>query len=177
MRLAARIIARLHCAPDDRLLDVFVVDPDTATEPVHVAARAGGLLPEGCCRRAVGIARQWLTFLLETVLPEAEHPIANDARPFALPFTPARVATLRSDAELSERLDAFVARFARLQDKASDKLLPALLSRFGTPVGSALDDLDRAARLGWLLQSSETRPAARTLRKCTVREYIRKPEA
>jgi hypothetical protein len=30
------------------LLDVFVVDPDTATEPVHAAARAGGLLPEGC---------------------------------------------------------------------------------------------------------------------------------
>jgi hypothetical protein len=117
-----------------------------------------------------------LTFLLETVLPEAEHPIANDARPFALPFTPARAATLRSDAGLRERLDAFVARFARLQDKASDKLLPALLSRFGAPVGSALDDLERAARLGWLLQSSETRPAARTLRKRTVREYIRKPE-
>lgn len=43
-------------------------------------------------------------------------------------------------------------------------------------MGSALDDLERAARLGWLLQSSETRLAARTLRKRTVREYIRKPE-
>jgi hypothetical protein len=122
-------------------------------------------------------ARDRLAFLLQTVRLEAEHLNPTDGRLFAPPFTPARAATLRSDAELSERLDAFVARFARLQDAAGDKLLPALLSRVGEPLGSVLDNLDRAARLGWLVQSSETRLAARTMRNRMVLEHIRNPEA
>ncbi len=94
---------------------------------------------------------------------------------FAEAFTAERAATLRSDALLAERLDAFSARFARLQDTAGDKLLPALLARLGEPIGSVLDNLDRAARLGLLARSSETWIAARALRNRMVHEYIRDP--
>ena len=117
-----------------------------------------------------------LLFLLETVTLEAEHLQATDGRLFAEPFTAERAATLRADALLAERLDAFAARFARLQDTAGDKLLPALLARLGEPVGSVLDNLDRAARLGLLAQPAETWIAARALRNRMVHEYIRNPE-
>jgi len=120
-------------------------------------------------------ARERLAFLLETVALEAEHLQATDQRLFAVAFTPERAATLRNDVLLAERLDAFSARFARLQDTAGDKLLPALLARVGEPVGSVIDNLDRAARLGWLLQPSEAWIAARALRNRMVHEYIRQP--
>jgi len=60
------------------------------------------------------------------------------------------------DEALAERLDAFVARFARVQDTAGDKLLPVLLQRVGEPVGSALDNLDRAP--GWACWLSTAKP-------------------
>jgi hypothetical protein len=121
-------------------------------------------------------ARERLAFLLETVALEAEHLQATDQRLFATTFTAERAATLRDDDLLAERLDAFIARFARLQDTAGDKLLPALLNRLGEPVGSVLDNLDRAARLGLLAQPSETWIAVRALRNRMVHEYIRKPD-
>ncbi len=117
-----------------------------------------------------------LAFLLETVALEAEHLQATDTRLFAVPFTAERAGSLRSDALLAERLDAFSARFARLQDTAGDKLLPALLSRLGEPLGSVWDNLDRAARLGLLAQPSEIWLAARALRNRMVHEYIRSPD-
>ena len=114
-----------------------------------------------------------LAFLLETADLESRHLAATDARLFAVPFTPERAATLSTDEALAERLDAFVARFARVQDTAGDKLLPVLLQRIGEPVGSALDNLDRAARLGLLTATSETWMAARSLRNRMVHDYIR----
>lgn len=69
--------------------------------------------------------RERLAFLLDTVALEAEHLQATDQRLFAVPFTVGRAGSLRADALLAERLDAFAARFARLQDTAGDKLLPA----------------------------------------------------
>ena len=59
---------------------------------------------------------------------------------------------------LAERRDALATCFSRLQDTAGDKLLPVLLQRIGEPVGSALDNFDRAAR---------------TLRNRMVHDYIR----
>ena len=120
--------------------------------------------------------RERLAFLLETVELEAEYLQATDRRLFCEAFTPQRAAAVRDDAELSERLDAFSARFARLQDTAGDKLLPVLLARLGEPVGSVLDNLDRASRLGLLTETSEAWIAARALRNRMVREYIRKPD-
>jgi hypothetical protein len=120
-------------------------------------------------------ARERLVFLLETVALAAQHLQDTDRRLFAEPFTAARAASLRADALLAERLDAFSARFARLQDTAGDKLLPALLAKLGEPVGSVLDNLDRAARLGLLAQPSDAWIAARALRNRMVHEYIRNP--
>ena len=40
-------------------------------------------------------------------------------------MTPARAASLPTDIDLSERTDAFVAHFGRLQNTLADKLLAA----------------------------------------------------
>ncbi len=120
-------------------------------------------------------APERLRFLLETVALESQHLRDTDARLFADPFTAERAASLRADAALAERVDAFSARLARLQDTAGDKLLPVLLARLGEPVGSAIDNLDRAARLGLLVQTSDDWIAARALRNRMVHEYIRDP--
>ena len=42
--LAAQITARLQRALGDRKIDVLLVDPDTAMQPVHLVARAQGVL-------------------------------------------------------------------------------------------------------------------------------------
>ena len=72
---------------------------------------------------------------------------------------------------LAERLDAFVARFARLQDTVGDKLLPALLAAVAEPVGAAIDNLNRAERLGWL-ESVELWRSVRALRNQMIHEYV-----
>lgn len=120
-------------------------------------------------------ARSRLAFLLETAILEAEHLQLTDRRLFAQDFTPERAAGLRTDVALAEQLDAFGARFARLQDTAGDKLLPSLLVAIGENVGSALDNLDRACRLGLLAATSETWIAARWLRNRMAHEYVRDP--
>lgn len=55
-------------------------------------------------------------------------------------------------------------------------MLHALLTCLGDPVGSALDNLDLAARLGLLAATSEDWIAARTLRNRMVHGYIRIPK-
>ena len=72
---------------------------------------------------------------------------------------------------LSERLDAFVARFARLQDSLGDKLLPALLTALAEPAGAAIDNLNRGERLGWLA-SVEAWRVIRALRNQMIHEYV-----
>ena len=54
-----------------------------------------------------------------------------DRRLFAKPMTPERASSLPTDAVPAEQVDAFVARFAGLQDTLADKLLPALLRWLG----------------------------------------------
>ena len=72
---------------------------------------------------------------------------------------------------LSERLDAFVARFARLQDSLGDKLLPALLLALAEPVGAALDNLNVGERLGWFDSVQQWR-SVRALRNPMIHEYV-----
>ncbi|MDP3517085.1 MAG: hypothetical protein Q8S94_07955 [Pseudohongiella sp.] len=76
-----------------------------------------------------------------------------------------------ADPTLSERLDAFVTRFSRLQDTVGDKLLPTLLSYLGEERGPAMDNLDKAERFGWL-DSTDEWLAIRKLRNQMVHEYI-----
>lgn len=115
-----------------------------------------------------------LRFLAETVALEAGHLAGTDARLFAEPFTEARARQLRTDVDLAERVDAFVARFGRLQDTLADKLLPALLRQLAEPLGSAIDNLNRAERLGFV-GSVDQWLQSRRLRNRMVHEYVRDP--
>jgi len=72
---------------------------------------------------------------------------------------------------LAERLDAFVSRFGRLQDNLGDKLLPQLLSAMAEKPATAIDNLDKAERLGWI-ESAQMWLEIRKLRNQMVHEYI-----
>ncbi len=113
-----------------------------------------------------------LRFLAETVALEAQHLALTNARLFAEPFTEERARRLRTDVDLAERVDAFVVRFGRLQDTLADKLLPTLLSELAEPRGSAIDNLNRAERLGYVT-SVDQWLQARRLRNRMVHEYVR----
>ena len=113
-----------------------------------------------------------LRFLVETVLAESVHLQRTDVRLFAQPMTAPRAETLKSDQDLAERVDAFVARFGRLQDTLGDKLLPRLLEWLAEPVGPAIDNIARAERLG-LIRSGEAWIETRQLRNFMIHEYVR----
>lgn len=113
-----------------------------------------------------------LRFLAETVLAEAELLRITDGRLFSTPMDVQRAASLRHDIELAERVDAFVARFGRLQDTVADKLLPAVLTWLTEPVGPAIDNLARAERLGWIA-STQAWIECRQLRNFMIHEYVR----
>ena len=65
-----------------------------------------------------------LRFLAETVLAEAAMLRITDGRLLAEPMAADRAASLRHDIDLAERVDAFVARFGRLQDTLGDSCCP-----------------------------------------------------
>lgn len=115
-----------------------------------------------------------LRFLAEVVASEAELLAITDARLFSHPMTAQRAASLKADMDLGERVDAFVARFGRLQDTLADKLLPARLDWLAEPVGPAIDNLTRAERLGWLA-STDDWLAVRRLRNRMIHEYVKDP--
>lgn len=112
-----------------------------------------------------------LQFLSRVVQKEARYLQETDARLFTDLFTPEAIERLDSDPLLAERLDAFVSRFGRLQDTLADKFLPALLDAMAEPKGAAIENLDRAEKLGWL-DSVDAWLEMRKLRKQMVHEYI-----
>lgn len=116
-----------------------------------------------------------LRFLAQVVRAEAELLTLTDGRLFAVPMDTRRASTLRQDIELGERVDAFVARFGRLQDTLADKLLPEVLSWLGEAVGPAIDNVARAERLGWI-SDGQAWLDARQLRNRMIHEYVRDPE-
>ena len=85
------------------------------------------------------------------------------------------IEALDQNPQHSEMLDAFVARFSRLQDTIGDKLLPAILKLNLEPVGSQLDNLFRAEKLGWI-DSADQWIELRGLRNSLVLEYMTFPE-
>lgn len=112
-----------------------------------------------------------LQFLARVVERQSQHLEATDERVFTEPFSPARARTLDDDIELAERVEAFAGRFGRLQDTVGDKLVPALLRALGEPTAAAVDNLDRAERLGWI-DSVDEWLSARRWRNQMVHEYI-----
>src|SRR5574337_1100067 len=86
-------------------------------------------------------------------------------------MTPQRAASRKDDDLLAERVDAFVARFGRLKDSLADKLLPALLGWLAEPLGTAIDNLARAERLGWV-ESLDDWLEIRRQRNRMIHDYI-----
>lgn len=118
---------------------------------------------------------QRLHFLLETVEREARHVIFTKARLFDQPIDRAWVEALDDHPDRAERLDAFVARFARMQDTIGDRLIPQLRKCMLEAPESALDNFNRMEKLG-LLSSVTDWVEARNVRNRLIHEYMRDPE-
>lgn len=113
--------------------------------------------------------------LLKTAQAELRHLQQTDQRLFGRPFSPEGLVIHLEDIDFSGRVDAFVARFGRLQDLLGDKLLPAWLRSMEEGVGAVLENLDRAERLG-LIDGADDWLAVRKLRNVMVHEYIDRAE-
>ncbi|WP_299021596.1 MULTISPECIES: hypothetical protein [unclassified Tepidimonas] len=118
--------------------------------------------------------RERLWQLCELVEWEMQHLQATDQRLFERPFDAQRAASLAHDDALAERVDAFVARFGRLQDTLGDKLMPALLRWLGQPPAPVLDNLRSLEQWGWLA-NAEAWLEARALRNRLIHEYQKDP--
>ena len=112
-----------------------------------------------------------LQFLSRVVRKEIDHLGITDQRLFIEPFSADKVKSLETNVDLAERVDAFVSRFGRLQDTVGDKLLPHYLNALGEKTGAAVDNLDRAEKLG-LIKSAEMWVALRDMRNQMIHEYI-----
>jgi hypothetical protein len=84
------------------------------------------------------------------------------------------VNSLANSEACSDILDAFVARFGRLQDRLGGKLLPTLLRLNMEKVGSQLDNLILAEKLGWL-SSTDDWIELLGLRNLLIHEYLQSP--
>lgn len=115
--------------------------------------------------------RERLAFLIRVVQKESKYLQATDHRLFETPFTLSEVAELETNQDLAERVEAFVGRFGRLQDLLGDKLLPMLLTLLGESVSVAIDNYDKAERLGFI-NSVDEWMGMRQLRNQMVHEYI-----
>lgn len=95
----------------------------------------------------------------------------TDARLFAEAFTAERAKLLDCDQVFSERVEAFVSRFGRLQDTLGDKLVPLYLQLIGDKPKGFLDDLDRMEKLEFV-DDANAWQHMRRLRNQMVHEYI-----
>lgn len=112
-----------------------------------------------------------MAFLARVTRKECIHLLDTDQRLFVGIFTTDQARKIDSDPILAERLDAFVSRFGRLQDTVGDKLLPVLFQALAEKPGSAIENLDRAERFGWI-DSADAWLEMRKLRNQMVHEYI-----
>lgn len=115
-----------------------------------------------------------LVFLLDTVRKEGEHLLQTAHRLSQESIDAEWARRLEDDVELSERVDAFGARFGRMQDTIGDKLIPELLRCLLETPGAALDNLNRMEKLN-LLDSVADWLEARGIRNRLVHEYVRDP--
>lgn len=81
------------------------------------------------------------------------------------------VRSLAQREDLSEKIDAFVSRFGRLQDHIGEKLIPRFAALLGSAPKSLLDSLAYAEKAGWV-ESAEAFVSARKLRNLLVHEYM-----
>jgi len=112
-----------------------------------------------------------LEFLTRVTGKECQQLLDTDGRLFGTPLTVEQAQKIATDPILTERMDAFVSRFGRLQDTIGDKLLPAMLSALAEAPGPAIDNLDKAEKFG-LIESADGWMEMRRLRNQMVHEYI-----
>lgn len=99
----------------------------------------------------------------------------TDTRLFTTPLSPEQLNQLDQAPELADRIEAYASRFARLQDTVGDKLIPAWLQALEETPGAAIDNLNRAERLG-VLPSVDEWLNLRQMRNMIVHEYMDDPE-
>lgn len=109
--------------------------------------------------------------LVRIVGKELEYLQQTDARLFTEAFTAERAALLDRDPDFSERVEAYVSRFGRLQDTLGDKLIPLYLQLIGEKPKAFVDNLDRMEKLEVVDDANEW-PRMRRLRNQMVHEYI-----
>jgi hypothetical protein len=85
------------------------------------------------------------------------------------------VKSLAEREDLSEKIDAFVGRFSRLQDHIGEKLIPRFSALLGESSKSLLDVLSYAEKMNWIV-NAESFIGARKLRNLLVHEYMIDPE-
>lgn len=96
-------------------------------------------------------------------------------RLFLVPTATAEwVVALVAIPEGRDRLEAFAAKFSRVQDGIVDKLLPRYLAASGEKTASVLDNLRRAEQIG-LLENPDWWLVMRALRNRLVHEYVEDP--
>lgn len=115
-----------------------------------------------------------LKLLTRVVRKECRHLATTDQRLFGSGFNLAHVDQLEAAPDLAERVEAFVGRFGRLQDTVGDELLPLVLLVLGEKASAAIDNLDRAERLGLIISADEWM-TMRNLRNQMTHEYVEDP--
>jgi len=112
-----------------------------------------------------------LKFLQRVVEKEIHHLNYSALKVFNQPFNVERAKQLNTNEELAEQVEAFTSRFSRLQDTLGDKLLPTWLDVLEEKTAVAIDNLDKAEKIG-VLPSVELWLELRQLRNQMIHEYI-----
>jgi predicted nucleotidyltransferase len=99
----------------------------------------------------------------------------TSARLFAEPIDFSWVMSLETVDDRSERVEAFAARYGRLQDTLGNRLFPRLLALVGQQGSTLIDRLNQMERLG-LLDDAQAWLVWRNLRNRLVHEYTERPE-
>jgi hypothetical protein len=112
---------------------------------------------------------------LELAEKEAAHLAYTHRTLFAQDIDLQWVQSLAKREDLAEKIDAFVARFGRLQDHLGEKLIPRFAALLGSMPKSLLDNLAYAEKAGWVANAEEF-VGARKLRNLLVHEYMNEAE-
>jgi len=115
-----------------------------------------------------------LRHLLEVAAAEERNLLATGERLFRTGTVHGIAKAADDDPVVAERIEAFVARFSRLQDTLGDKILPLTLRMAGEDVLPMIGNLDRAERYAWL-DSADGWLRVRKLRNRMVHEYVNDP--
>ncbi|MGO8755165.1 MAG: hypothetical protein ACLQHK_08040 [Gallionellaceae bacterium] len=110
----------------------------------------------------------------QLAMKEAAHLSYSRRTLFAQAMDVPWVEKLAKREDLAEKIDAFVSRFARLQDHIGEKLVPRFANLLGEHPKSQLDALAYAERIGWV-ESAEEFVGIRKSRNLLVHEYMNNP--